>query len=395
MTFFTRFLLFEIFKPLVLLLTAFTGLILVGLVLERAVAEGLVTWSIAKLIPYLMPIAMQMTIPFALLLAVCVAYGKLSADNELTAIKSCGISPWAFIKPTVILGLCLSPLAVWLTDLAGSWGRPGMQQVVMHAFEEIVYRVLRTQGSYNNQKGFSIVVSSVEGPWLIRPVITIFNEDRSSSREITADKARLELDPIQDQLLVEVVNYRIESDEGVLAAEGTDILRLSLQQTTRKGRDNEAPSQYALNQIRPQAQLEHKKLVHHEQTLAAHLATALQLGRIDLFADGTSQQMIHARDQSQQRLSRLKSEPWRRWAAGFGCFFFVWCGLPLAVLMRTADYSKTILLCIVPIFFVYFPIFGLTLNEAKSGNWPGYTMWVANLVALAVGALMMRPIYRH
>jgi hypothetical protein len=85
------------------------------------------------------------------------------------------------------------------------------------------------------------------------------------SREITADKARLELDPVQDQLLVEVVNYRIESDEGVLAAEGTDTLRLSLQQTTRKGRDNEAPSQYALSQIRPQAQLERKKLVHHEQ----------------------------------------------------------------------------------------------------------------------------------
>jgi lipopolysaccharide export system permease protein len=93
MTFFTRFLLFEIFKPLVLLLTAFTGLILVGLVLERAVAEGLVTWSIAKLIPFLMPIAMQMTIPFALLLAVCVAYGKLSADNELTADSHSGALP--------------------------------------------------------------------------------------------------------------------------------------------------------------------------------------------------------------------------------------------------------------------------------------------------------------
>ncbi len=69
-------------------------------------------------------------------------------------------------------------------------------------------------------------------------------------------------------------------------------------------------------------------------------------------------------------------------------------GLPLAIYMRNADYSMTFGVCFLPILLVYFPLFGLGLDQAKSGEWPAYSVWIGNLVLFAIGSYMIRVVYR-
>ncbi len=86
-----------------------------------------------------------------------------------------------------------------------------------------------------------------------------------------------------------------------------------------------------------------------------------------------------------ERLARLETEPYRRWACGFSCFCFVWLGIPLSIWYRTADYWFVFGVAFLPLLLVYYPLFMMALEKAKDGDWPPYSVWLGNLVILAIG----------
>jgi lipopolysaccharide export system permease protein len=77
---------------------------------------------------------------------------------------------------------------------------------------------------------------------------------------------------------------------------------------------------------------------------------------------------------------------------GFSCFFFVWMGVPMAILIRSADYAWTFGLCFVPILLIYYPLFGLALDRAKDGEWPAMSLWLGNLVLFLLGTWLLRRV---
>ena len=100
--------------------------------------------------------------PATILLAACSVFGRMSADNEIVAIKSLGISPMVVIYPALSLAFIVSLVAVWINDIAVSWGRIGIYRVVVESVEEVAYSMLRTQRAYTTRQ-FSINVKGVSG----------------------------------------------------------------------------------------------------------------------------------------------------------------------------------------------------------------------------------------
>ena len=394
MRLFTRYIFLEVLKLFLIALFAITMLLMIVFLVERAVVEGVGVLAIVKLIPYLLPMSLQYALPATLLFAACNVYGRMAADNEVVAIKSLGITPYRVMVPTLLLALFLSPFAVWLMDIAASWGLPGMNRVVVHSLEEIVYGVLRTHHAYSGQGGLSIYVKDVEDRWLINPVITVYSQEGRKPEVISAERAKLALDPDNEQLLIELSNYQIEDGKLEMRRNASDNYVLPLSRATRKGRITDSPTQYSLRQMNGEIRTERTSLRNKEDALSARYATAISLGRFDYLTDQKSEDILNARNASQIRLTRLVIEPWRRWALGFSCFFFVWFGVPLAIHMKNADYMMTFGACFLPILILYFPLFGLGLDRAKAGDWPVYSVWIGNLCLLVCGAFMMRKVYR-
>lgn len=391
---FHRYVLWEIFKPFSIALIAITTLVMMVLVVERAVVEQLGLFSILRLIPYIIPLSLQYSLPATLLFAVCSVYGRMAADNEIIAIKSSGISPVRIVIPTLVLAFIISPVAVWLNDVSVTWGRPGVNHVVMHSLEEILYRVLRTNRYYSTPKGFSICVKDVEDRWLKAPVITLFSQSGGEPEVITADQARISLDAEKESLVIELEDYQMSLGKVQFRKGGRDILEIPLDRARRKGDDAESPAQYPMFEIGAEAKQERKRLVSHEDNLSMRYSSAMALGRVDLFNDGPSLMGRFQREHSQKRLYKLQVEPWRRWALGFSCFFFAWMGVPLAIRMKSADYMMTFGACFLPILLLYFPLFGLGLDRAKEGVWPAYSVWLGNGMLLIVGAWLLRKVYK-
>ena len=92
---------------------------------------------------------------------------------------------------------------------------------------------------------------------------------------------------------------------------------------------------------------------------------------------------------------RLQTEPWRRWAWGFSCFFFVLVGAPLAMLAKTSDYWSTFGLCFLPTLIVYYPLFIFGLEQAKDGIVPPYGVWMGNVILAVIGIMLIVRVRRY
>src|SRR6516165_9801577 len=74
-------------------------------IVVEASQRGLGPGQILAAIPLIVPSMMPFIIPPTTLFATCVVYGRLSHDNEITAIKAAGINILHVIWPAVLLGL--------------------------------------------------------------------------------------------------------------------------------------------------------------------------------------------------------------------------------------------------------------------------------------------------
>src|ERR1044072_3487077 len=122
-----RYLLTDLLKVFLVVLAGMTMLIMLVGVVREALIQGLGAPQVLQMLPFILPEALRFAVPGTVLFATASVYGRLSSSNELVAIKSLGISPLALIWPTVVLTVVISLATVWLNDLAGSWGRGGVQ----------------------------------------------------------------------------------------------------------------------------------------------------------------------------------------------------------------------------------------------------------------------------
>lgn len=78
--------------------------------------KGLGFIIIFKLITLNLAWMLALAVPMATLVAVLMAYGRFSADNEITILKSSGISIYKIIRPSLYLGIILTVIMIYFSD---------------------------------------------------------------------------------------------------------------------------------------------------------------------------------------------------------------------------------------------------------------------------------------
>ncbi|WP_236622112.1 LptF/LptG family permease [Novipirellula maiorica] len=393
----TRYILFEILKIFVVSLIALTLMILMVGVGRELLRRGLGVVAIVQLLPYILPISLQFAFPATALFSVCCVYGRMAADGEVSTVKASGISPLRLLQPALIFAALLSPVAVGVSDLAVSWGRPGINRVVLMSVEDIAYRVLRAQHSYTSDHGFSIHVRDVEGQTLIHPTVTVHNHSSEGPMKLSAREGRLQLDSETYNLILHVTDSQVESGSGIQGiVPGQTEFKIPLAAAmVDKGPEDKSPSWLSLAVIRSERLQQDARTHAAAGQLAAHVGFSILTSRSGDIAGGMGRHMESQVEHSRKRLTRLHVEPWRRWAEGFTCFFFVFVGAPLAMIARTSDYWTTFGICFLPILLVYYPLFIFGLEQAKDASIPPYGVWIGNVVLVAIGTALIARVRRY
>jgi LPS export ABC transporter permease LptG/LPS export ABC transporter permease LptF len=135
-----RYVIRQVLVPFGIGLLVFTFLFIIPELMKYAeeyISKGAPTAVVIQLVITLLPMALGLTIPMSLLLALLVAFGRLSADREFVALQACGVSPTHLLRPVGAISLvcCAATAYVLLVSV------PAGNQT----FREITFNIIASQ----------------------------------------------------------------------------------------------------------------------------------------------------------------------------------------------------------------------------------------------------------
>lgn len=377
MTFLQKYVVLETAKLLSATLAGSLLLLSLGGGLKEAVRNSLPVHIVLQLFPSLALEMLRFTLPGCVLFAVCSVFGRLSALNELTAIKSAGIHPLRIVWPVLMLAYVLSIGTFVVYDICAGWGRPHLKRTLAESIDDVAYALLKSDLSFSSDK-LSIVVQGVAGKRLLQPVIMIGTDDDQGEMVLTAEEAQLEFDGADKTLQLVCYNAQLDVD-GQWTLDYPDRFEHSVElKNASLGNENTlSPAALQLGVIPRQVRRERQMV----SALGKRVAEADQH---DL--DALQKQLKYHRT----RLYRLQAEASRRMANGFGCLCFALVGIPVAMWWRSADNVSVFFVCFLPILLIYYPLLVAGETLARAGVLPAVTVWLANAVLLALGVVLFR-----
>ena len=109
----------EHFAPFFVTMGGLTAVLLVGNIIrfaELVVSKGVSLFDIVRLMLYLIPSLLGFTVPMACLVAMTLAFGRLSTDYELIAMRASGVAPIRLVFPLLLMGAVISVALVIVND---------------------------------------------------------------------------------------------------------------------------------------------------------------------------------------------------------------------------------------------------------------------------------------
>lgn len=393
----TRYVLAEFLKVFLITLSGTTLLMMVFIVAVEAKRQGIGLSQTIQIIPYLLPGALRFSVPGTTLFAACSVFGRLSAMNEVVAVKSSGISPMALLWPVFIVSIVLSMFSVWLNDAAVTWGRIGMQRVIIESVEQIAYSMLQTQRSYTT-RDMTMNVRTVEGRKLIKPTFTFQQGGDGNTITITSDEAELSSDLAKGTLTIRFYNAVIDvgNSGGGITWPGMYEHVVDFNDFSRRSEESGGPSNTAMGQLPAEIAKQEEEIVRLEKQAAAMTALALMTGRFEAVSDPNwtkkSNEEIAA---AKSNLHRYETESPRRWANGASCFCFAFVGAPMAIYRRRGEFLTSFFIVFLPVLVVYYPLLMMSIGRAKSGEWIPASVWLGNIVLVLAGWWILRKVIRY
>ncbi len=193
-----RYVIREIIPPFLLSLLIFTFILEIPPVmrhLETLVAKG-VTWGIAfQIILTLIPQALGVTIPMALLTGILIGLGRLSSDRETVALLACGVSPYRLLRPILLLASLATAATLYvlieaIPNANHTFNRIAYEIITKRVEEDIQPRVF-----FEDFPGY-VLYSRDEAPgggW--KDVLVADTRDPKSTKLFLAARGRLYLAP--------------------------------------------------------------------------------------------------------------------------------------------------------------------------------------------------------
>ncbi len=118
----SRFLLGDLVPTFGVGLLTFTLVLLMEKVMrivEWIVRKGVSITDVLKIFGCLLPSFFVFTLPMALLLSVLLTFSRIQSDNEMYALKACGVSLYRLLPPIYAFGAVVTAVCFFLTGWAG------------------------------------------------------------------------------------------------------------------------------------------------------------------------------------------------------------------------------------------------------------------------------------
>jgi len=388
-----RYLFMELLRVFLLLVIALTFMLVFVGVFQEATQRGLGPVQILQIMPFVVPSMLPFTIPATLLLSVCVVYGRVSGDLEVTAAKAAGISALSMLMPAFALGGVLTVGSFMLTNYTIPWAVGNIERIATQAMEDIFLDILATQHMVSDaDRGYSITVHEVRDRTLIDATFRYRTRDHSQLT-VRAEAARIRFDLENDEirlLLKNAVGSRPGSDST------GEIDRHELAFPLPRAITKLNARNYTISTLQTKIGERSAAQDVSQQQLAQHTAMTLLTGE---FEELNSRDVTRYRNSNRKATieeRKLRTEIHGRFSMAASCLFFAFVGGPFSMLQARRQFMTSFIICFLPILLVYYPVMFLMANLCKTGSvQPVWAMWIPNAILLIAGLTIFRSVVRH
>ena len=361
------------------------GVLSVVLVLGRVfkdLLEMLVNHSvpldfILTFIAYILPFSLTFTIPWGFLTAVLLVFGKMSAENELIALRSSGVSIPRICASVLAISVVFVGICLWINVEVAPRAQVKMKESLYNIATNNPLAMFSSDKVINEFPGRKIYVEHNDGPELRNILVYEMNDESFPMRVVFARRGVLKTDPEHSQLLLNLFDAQYEersSDDpmnlmkislGNTAKETT--FPISLQELYEKARKKKGLSGMTVNELQ-------RRVTEQQQRAGAGSK-----------AD---------RKQQASELSAAKTEVSKRFSFSLASFAFALIGVPLAITAHRKETSAGFLISLV-VAFVYF-IFILVADAVKENPkaHPEILIWLPNVLFIGLGLWLFYKLSR-
>lgn len=165
-----RYVIRETVMPFLLALAVLTFLFAISPMMDRAqllLTAGAPARTIVYLLINLLPQALGITLPMALLIGLLMALGRLSADRESVAFLACGVSLWRLLRPAIGLSVVVGLATLWVMIEGIPQGNRTFQQGIASLVAEKSAADIKPGVFYEGFPGKVLYVQGIrkDGTW--------------------------------------------------------------------------------------------------------------------------------------------------------------------------------------------------------------------------------------
>ena len=160
-----RYILKEMFIPFSINIFIFTFLFLMTEMLEIAdwiVNYNLSIWAVLAIILYSMPFFLTFIIPMSVMLAILLTFLRLSGDNEIVAIKSCGMSIYGLLPPVLLFAFLGFLLTIFMTLYGAPRSQASLEEMSLKVAASNVDIGLKERTFNDTFKGVMLYVNKID-----------------------------------------------------------------------------------------------------------------------------------------------------------------------------------------------------------------------------------------
>ena len=358
-----RYLLKEILVPTGIGVGVFTFIFLVSKlfrVTEMVVDKGVPIGYAMELFLCLIPAFLVFVVPMAFLLGILAALARLSADNEIIALKTSGVGLYRLSPPVILLSVIAFLFTSFLVFYAVPWGSKN--------FQETLFRLAGTKAKLDVQArifnatfgDLVIYVNKVSPGGKVFEGIMIYDErDPQMNSTIVARRGYLDSDPEAQKLVLHLFDGGIHSQDqqeetyrtiNFNAYQFTVFLKEEIEKARAKARVRMLEKEMSIGDLR-------KKIKRY-------------------------------RDEGRNVRPQLV-ELHFKFAIPFGVFIFGLVGLPLGVQRTQSGKSWGFVLCAF-VFLLYYVLYCLGKNLGVSGIIsPSLAAWFPNIILGGLGVYLL------
>lgn len=163
--------------------------------IDDLVGKGLEITVIAKLVFYASFTFVPMALPLAILLSTIMTFGNLGEFNELTTVKSSGVSLLRFMRPLLIVNFGLVVFAFFFSNNILPKANLKFQTLLYDIREQKPTLSIKEGVFYGGLDGYVIKVGkkSADGNTLYKILIYDHSEHRGNSKVIYAEQGKMEM----------------------------------------------------------------------------------------------------------------------------------------------------------------------------------------------------------